>query len=1480
MAASVDGDIRLSVGLDTSSIESQLKSLMGSFGKNAAKIVENNASKGFDTMTKSAEATNKQIQTIAKTTDTVSTSVSKSEKATDGLFKRMWKGYTEVLRAVGDMSSKGQQAFDRLDTKANQSQNKLAKYAMKVAGSLRNFYTQTFGEVTDDNGTISTIEKTIQEERKLGEVAQETNEKINNNYSNMSAKQMQAQFQMDKAVQRLEQLKQKQAEIASGEALSKIYEKNAVEVNKAVAKLKELEKQKELLDIPIQSNIYASMVNGAEKVEAEMDKIEAQMDTITDPKMGAKLGAQLDALMGKLDYYKQKMKELEESGQAYVAGPDTKEYREAAKAVEEQTQKVEELRQKQEQSNAAAARGQAEAYNQATQNVENQERYIEILKAKQAEIPEASKKAANKSQHYFGKAFDKIKNLGSKMVNGIKGFFNKIKDRSKDSANSMDKFFKHGFRNILKYALGIRSFYFLFRKIRSAAKEALTAMAIQFPEVNAQLSELKNSFIQLKGSVGTLVQPLLQALAPALTTIINLFSEALSVVGSFFALLTGQKFIYKAKKGVSSFAAAQDESTGATKKNTDALEDNQKQLGNYDKLNIIDQQRDKAGAGGGGGGAGGGAGEMMFEKVPIDSQVKDFMDRFKDAWKKGDLTEIGTIIGTKLKNALDKIPWHGIQAKAEQVGKNLGTLIAGFIKTPGLAKSIGNAIGQALNTLLMGLRKLVKHVPWYEFGEFLADMLSSAFTAKDKNGTTLIGNIAKTIVAILNAAIDTIKGFADKMQDKWSKIGDEISKWIQWAIKNIKVGDFMEACAKLINGIVTVIYKIVSNKDTWKSLGSKVAEGINKFFHTMNWGDFAKTISDGLLGLGTAIITALDEIDWDAVGEAVADFLGNINWIELLVTVGKIIVKALGGAIKAAISALKKDPWGIASAFVTVFGGLFVFKKLKGLVPILKNSFSKIFSLSVEQSLEGKEVEAAAKSATKTGIIGNIKGAFGKLKGTLTKDLGKGMSGVLNGLKNHAGLIAAAAGIGLAIGGWIADKINAEMDKWYDETAKRAKDAAAKVKTILGKAQSEGATKDQQAELLRKQYGAVQKVIDNNQKAMEKIEDIYVIPGMEATDINYMNAQRTVTEGQSARKEIQDQYKELTGSLEGLTGASDNAYKSLGKVDSMITSPPKGVDPAKWLTASSKMKSALDKLEMPDSKKNAILKKLRDMVDQGKISFEQYEKIAGGSYQTTKDLYEEIGKVAGKKVKAEVKAEVKGTKEVNTLESKLKAMSGKQYTTKQIVKIQAQYSDPAVKAAFASGHFSVSDYIMNIRKKATGGIFTGSGWHNIEGYAKGGMPKSGQFFMARENGIPELVGTIKNHTAVMNNGQIVASVANGVYQAVASVAKVILPYVRSQTYAMNWLAQNGLQLPDITIGNILPSNSNFLNALRGTNTTTNNVTNGVDYDMLVQAFKEAQTNQPIVVQMPNGKVLAEVVWNEEQKKYKQARSSTLQVNYA
>jgi hypothetical protein len=80
--------------------------------------------------------------------------------------------------------------------------------------------------------------------------------------------------------------------------------------------------------------------------------------------------------------------------------------------------------------------------------------------------------------------------------------------------------------------------------------------------------------------------------------------------------------------------------------------------------------------------------------------------------------------------------------------------------------------------------------------------------------------------------------------------------------------------------------------------------------------------------------------------------------------------------------------------------------------------------------------------------------------------------------------------------------------------------------------------------------------------------------------------------------------------------------------------------------------------------------------------------------------------------------------------------------------------------------FSLLENILeatrNIKINITKNYYTGA-----EEYATGGYPVSGELFYARENGMPELVGRVGNRTAVMNNGQIAATMAQALMGAMS-----------------------------------------------------------------------------------------------------------------
>ena len=101
---------------------------------------------------------------------------------------------------------------------------------------------------------------------------------------------------------------------------------------------------------------------------------------------------------------------------------------------------------------------------------------------------------------------------------------------------------------------------------------------------------------------------------------------------------------------------------------------------------------------------------------------------------------------------------------------------------------------------------------------------------------------------------------------------------------------------------------------------------------------------------------------------------------------------------------------------------------------------------------------------------------------------------------------------------------------------------------------------------------------------------------------------------------------------------------------------------------------------------------------------------------------------------------------------RLSEATGKDIET---VKSAVKAGNPAKLAPLSNSAYSLFVSAEELYKK-------------VKHFATGGFPAQGQFFLARENGA-ELVGQIGNRTAVANNDQIVASVANGVRDAVAEV---------------------------------------------------------------------------------------------------------------
>lgn len=91
--------------------------------------------------------------------------------------------------------------------------------------------------------------------------------------------------------------------------------------------------------------------------------------------------------------------------------------------------------------------------------------------------------------------------------------------------------------------------------------------------------------------------------------------------------------------------------------------------------------------------------------------------------------------------------------------------------------------------------------------------------------------------------------------------------------------------------------------------------------------------------------------------------------------------------------------------------------------------------------------------------------------------------------------------------------------------------------------------------------------------------------------------------------------------------------------------------------------------------------------------------------------------------------------------------------------------DQTGREIYERGYYNYPwDYVLRFGKRYKDGAGRIKAKDIIQGYASGGFPMAGHLFMARENGIPEMVGKIGGHAAVANNSQITKAISEAIYK--------------------------------------------------------------------------------------------------------------------
>ena len=755
---------------------------------------------------------------------------------------------------------------------------------------------------------------------------------------------------------------------------TKDFQKNADAVVKKIEAIR-FEKQK-LDSMQVPTDAFADLQTRWESADKEVDKYEQKIIHLGrvlsemgqdsgENKQMQKLIAEQEVAQQEAEKLKAQMTELKASGQDVTLGINTDRSRqdaEALKYLEDQYKRVLLLQREKETADSAGVTGQ---------NIKAEGEAAKDAGDKISDLADKKKKATDNN----GKLADSASKTGKVMSTvgtGIKktfGFigkgllasiarpFKKLRGDSKSTFGDMANNAKLSFMKILKYAFGIRSLYALFRRLRKYIKDAFGAMSESVPQVKQEIDTLKVNFTQLRNSLATAFQPIFSYVVPALNALCNALVSAMNVLANFFATLTGQKFIYKATKANDALA---DSIGGAGKAAKDANED----IAEYDKLIVINKNNDPNSGGGGSGKTNANAG--AFEKVP--SEVNKLAELIKQGWKESDFTKVGDYIGNSLKTALNKIPWAKLQKQASKLGSVFSTLINGFVEVPDLGNTIGNTIAEGLNTALTFINTAVHKLHWDSVGKFIADTLTSGLENFDW------AKLSDTATTGLKGVATAVSTFFTEVQKKLPSILTKVNKAIQDFVKNFPVDEISNAISGLVNTVLQVINGLLPNlSDLVSKAGQLVMETIKK----IDWKQVGTLFSNAFRELIQSATELLKNLDWEAVGKAIGEFLAGIDWAglandlwELLKTLFK---SAFNLLVKGLPALFKEAP--IATTLIGLFAGL----KLTGLATKLSGLFSGVIS-------------TALGGIATSGLSATIYSVFGT-KGTIALLIGTAIAG-------------------------------------------------------------------------------------------------------------------------------------------------------------------------------------------------------------------------------------------------------------------------------------------------------------------------------------------------------------------------------------------------------------------------------------------------------------------------------------------------------
>lgn len=512
--------------------------------------------------------------------------------------------------------------------------------------------------------------------------------------------------------------------------------------------------------------------------------------------------------------------------------------------------------------------------------------------------------------------------------------------------------------------------------VTSGIGEGIQNLAQYSNEFNQNMSMLMSALTRLKNAFATAFAPILDVVAPILTSFINLLADAITYVAAFFSALTGKDTFTKAKKVQQDYAESLKDTADSTK---EAAKEAEKYLSPLDDINkFTEKDKDKSNKGESG------AGELapgdMFETAKIPDSVKNLADEmrkifsgifdvFKEAWDNKGAAVINSAKGAlnSLKNAAKAVGTTFYDVFTNGTGLTWAeSLLNLFRSTLDVVKSIADAFTTAWNsgagfdnvTALFNMLTNVNN---------LLATIGDSFSRVFSNGTGVA--IWTNILQIITGVYNFIGNIARQLTIAWNTAG---------------IGDgIWQGILDIINSVLSFINRIVTA--------------------TANWaGDL------NFVPLLSSIKNLLNSIS--PVVQAIGDFLGDI-YEKIILPIAKKLIESILPKIIDAVSKLFDflgKHKGIIEAVGATLIGAFAASKIVPLITTIIGAVQGIITI-----------------LSSSGLLGAIGGIVSALGGPLTIAITAIIAaGVL--LITHWDDVKKAAS---AVAGWISDKWDAIKKK-------------------------------------------------------------------------------------------------------------------------------------------------------------------------------------------------------------------------------------------------------------------------------------------------------------------------------------------------------------------------------------------------------------------------------------------------------------------